>query len=252
VRNHIRAFVELAVEAFELRGPVYDFGPCRGDARPIIAPWRPLFLGQKYVSCGARWEPGVDRLVDPTRLAIADAAARTVIAVEVLERSFEPRRAAEELTRVVAPGGVMLMAASLNQPLDDDPADYWRLTPSCIKRLLGPLEAALVAWQGAERFPHTVFGIGFKSPSPAGLVPCMNHFIEGYQRWVANAARTVPWPRKLKAAMTHWFVDRPSADTCRDFHQVRFSLDAPFDPDWKSSLFPKHEIVNIPARVDLS
>ncbi|HEV3004161.1 MAG TPA: hypothetical protein VGX78_06845, partial [Pirellulales bacterium] len=187
-----------------------------------------------------------------TRLAVADGAARTVLAIEVLQRSFEPQRAAEELARIAAPGGVVLLAASLNRPLDDDPGDYWRLTPSCIKRLLAPLEAALVAWQGAERFPHTVFGLGFKSPLAAGLVPDMNRFIEGYQRWVADAARTVPWSQKLAAAMAYWFVERPLPGTCRDFHQVRFSLDAPFDPDWKSSLLPSHEIVTIPARVDLS
>jgi hypothetical protein len=252
VQNHLRAFVELAVEAFELRGPVYDFGPCRGQERPLVAPWRPLFLGQQYISCGTRPGPGVDRLVEPTRLALPEGTARTVICVDLLQRIFEPQRAAEELARILAPGGVVLLNEPLDRHLDDEPCDYWRLTPSCLKRLLGSLDAVLVGWQGAERFPHTVFGIGFKAPLAANLAPGMNRFIEGYQRWVADAFHTTPWRQRLKAAAARWFADRSRPHTWRDFHQVRFSLEMPFDSNWKTGLLPSHGKFTIPARVDLS
>ncbi|HUY33018.1 MAG TPA: hypothetical protein VMV69_09570 [Pirellulales bacterium] len=249
MQNHLRAFVERAVEAFELRGPVYDFVAC-GGVRPAVAPWRPLFLGQHYVNCGTRLGPGIDRLFDPARLAMCDGAARTVIGIGLLERVFEPLRAVEELTRVLAPGGVMLLAAAWGGCLDE-PGDYWRMTPSCLARMLAPLDAALVAWQGAERSPHTVFGIGCKAPIAAGVSGSMKRLIEGYQQWVAAAGRATPWPQKLKAAAARWCTDARWPHAGHDFQQVRFALDLPFDRNWKTDLLPANGNVTTPVRLDL-
>jgi hypothetical protein len=250
MQNHLWAFVQQAVEAFELRGPIYDFGPC-GGARPTMPPWRPLFLGQQYVTCGTRLGTEIDRLVDPTRLAICDGAARTVIGIGLLERIFEPQRAVEELTRVLAPGGVMLLAATCDEDVGDDPGAYWHLTPSCLGRLLTPLDATLVGWQGAKGSPHMVFGVGCKAPLASGISESIARFIEGYQLWVATAGRSTPWLKKMMAAAARWFNLRRWSRSGHEFGQVHFAFDLPFDGNWKSDLLSTNGKINTFARLDL-
>jgi hypothetical protein len=248
MQDHLRAFVEFAVEAFELRGPVYDFCPCDGD-RQAVAPWRPLFLGQKYVRCGVQASPWVDRLVEEFDWNSFEGAAGTVISIDLLQRVFEPRRATEEFIRVLAPGGVLLVASAPDSRRD--PADFWSLTPNCMGRLLAPLSASLVGWQGAERSPHTVFGIGYKAPLSPGLAHSVNRFIESYQSWLDNATRLTPWSLRIKATAARWFAPSRFPHSWRDDHQVRFSLDLPFDEHGKAWLLPAHHNITAPARLDL-
>lgn len=237
MRANVRAFVELAVEALELRGPVYEFGSYQVEGQHEMADLRPLFPGQTYVGCDLRPGPGVDRLEDLADLTLPDGAARTILCVETLEHVFEARRAVEEMIRVLAPGGVIVVAAPLDFQIHDFPSDYWRLTPSCLQRLLSPLGAVLVGWQGNERFPHTVFGIGCKAPASAKFTRGTGRFIETYQHWVAQSAANAAWGRRIKKFVSGWVGSKSERYRWRDYYEVRFALELPAGPHWKREFF---------------
>ncbi|HVC98249.1 MAG TPA: methyltransferase domain-containing protein [Pirellulales bacterium] len=226
MRNNIRAFVELATEAFDLDGPVYEFGSFQVREQRRIADLRTLFPGRPYVGCDMRPGPGVDRIEDLTDLGLADETAHTVLCVETLEHVFDVSRAAAELVRVLAPGGTLLVTTPFDFSIHGYPSDYWRLTPVCLGRLFAPLDAVLVGWQGPEKHPHTVFAIGSKAPLATRYVERAKRFAASYTQWCCEAGRREPWPRKLKRWTWSCLGTRSERRRWREYHRVQIGLGA--------------------------
>ncbi|MGE0610191.1 MAG: methyltransferase domain-containing protein, partial [Pirellulales bacterium] len=201
MRDNVRAFVEIAATAWELAGPVYEFGAYCVEGQADIANLRRLFPGSLYVGCDMRPGPGVDRVEDLAQLSLPDGCARTIICVDTLEHVFEARRAVDEMIRVLAPGGTLLVAAPMNFRVHDYPSDYWRLTPSCLSRLLAPLDAAVIGWQGVESHPHTVFGAACKGPVRGGFSRGAGRFMDGFQAWLTAQRAAIRWPTRAKNAV---------------------------------------------------
>jgi SAM-dependent methyltransferase len=236
MRDNVRAFVKRAAESFALDGPVYEFGSYLCEGQEQLADLRPLFPGRRYGGCDLRQGPGVDRVEDLAAISLPDGSARTVICVETLEHVFEARRAVEEMVRVLAPGGSLIVAAPLDFHIHDHPSDYWRLTPSCLARLLSPLDATVIGWQGSERFPHTVFGIGVKQPVPAAFARGAGKFVSAMEAWAGESARAERWQRRLKRWAAQWLASKSEHVRRRDYFQVRFVVDVPPGNDWKHEL----------------
>ena len=252
MRDNVRAFVQFAAEAFALRGPVYEFGSYLTEGQEKQGDLRPLFAGQQYIGCDLRPGPGVNRVEDLAALTLADESAQTIICVETLEHVFEARRAVEEMIRVLAPGGVLVIAAPLDFPIHDHPSDYWRLTPSCVTRLLGPLGAVLVGWQGSARFPHTVFGIAAKAPVAQRFVRGTGDFVRKMQQWSSTAAAKECWQRRLKRWAASCLINKSEHVRRRDYYQVEFVLDLPNGRDWRHELLEMaHSDEGSGSRIDL-
>jgi SAM-dependent methyltransferase len=224
MREHVRAFVAIAARALQLRGPVYEFGSFLVAGQEALADLRPLFPGEAFVGCDLRAGRGVDRVEDLSFLSIADAAAQTIVCVETLEHVFEARRAVGEMLRVLAPGGAILLAAPLDFHIHGHPSDYWRLTPHCIERLLAPLAARLVGWQGAEDFPHTVYGIGMKAPISDRFAVATDEFVRSFQAELAAFRARRRWQHKLKESVGLRFRGRGQRRRVRDYHTAQFVL----------------------------
>jgi hypothetical protein len=133
----------------------------------------------------------------------------------------------DELIRILAPGGVLLVTAPMDFRIHDYPSDYWRLTPSCLTRLFAPLEASIIGWQGLESQPHTVFGIGCKTPVRSRFARGANLFVANFQAWLAQAAAAVDWRRKVKQAVAGPVRSKKERRRWRDFHTARFVFNLP-------------------------
>lgn len=198
MRPHIRQFIEAAVDTFPLGGPIYEFGSFQVAGQESINDLRPLFLGQSYVGCDFRPGPGVDRVEDVSALTLADETAGTILCLETLEHVFETRRAIDEILRVLKPGGAVLISTPFHFHIHGYPSDYWRLTPSCLERLLSPLAATVVGYQGPEKTPHTVFALGFKAPASVDLAGRVEIFLTQFQKRLEQLEGSVDrWTR-------HW------------------------------------------------
>ncbi len=224
MRPNVREFVRLAQIHLALRGPVYEFGAYQVAGQEEVSDLRPLFPGQRYVGCDMRAGPGVDLVLDLAGLSLPDGAAQTAVCVDTLEHVFEARRALDELHRILAPSGVLLISAPMHFRIHDYPEDFWRFTPACIERLLLPFDLSIVGWQGRETFPHTVFGIACKGPLVESRVSAASGLIAAFQDWLDSQAKAIPlsarwkrWRRLFSASI----ADRPCD---REYHNARFTL----------------------------
>lgn len=229
MRENVRAFVEAAAAAFDLAGPVYEFGSYLVEGQERLANLRPLFPGRRYVGCDLRHGPGVDRVEDLARLSLPDGCAETIVCVDTLEHVFEARRAVDELIRVLAPGGVLLLAAPFDFRVHEYPCDYWRLTPGCVARLLAPLPATIVGWQGLESDPHTVLGVGCKTPVGAKFLRGASRFVAGYQAWLSQQEVRLGWRRRWKRRLSGIVRGKGERRRERARHSASFLVDLPAD-----------------------
>jgi SAM-dependent methyltransferase len=226
MRHHVRAFVAAAAEALALRGPVYEFGSYQVAGQDGQGDLRGLFPGTPYIGCDMRPGPGVDRIEDLAGLSLPDEAAQTIVCVDTLEHVLEPCRAMSEVIRVMRPGGVLLVAAPLDFHIHAHPDDYWRLTPSCLARLLSPLAVSLVGSQGVESYPHTVYGIGWKPPVSLGVADAARRFIAGLEARLADLAASVPSFRRLTSRVRACVCTKGERRRRREFYRTRFALHA--------------------------
>jgi SAM-dependent methyltransferase len=209
----------------ELQGPVYEFGSYQVPGQ-VHGDLRELFPGRRYIGCDLRDGPGVDQIEDLGRLSLADQSARTILCLDTLEHVFEARRAVDEMIRVLAPGGVLLLAAPMDFRIHQHPDDYWRLTPACMARLLSPLEATVVGSQGVESYPHTVLGLGCKTPVGPRFGRGVSRLLQEYQSWLERQAASLPWPQRLKR-LAAWTRSKGERHRVALYHTARFSLHLP-------------------------
>ena len=114
---------------------------------------------------------------------------------------------------------------------------YWRLTPRSVGRLLSGMEAVLVGWQGAEGFPHTVYGIGFKPPPTGAILEGTRRFLDRFQARLDEAAGRIAWPERLMHLLTCWARSRSERRHRRDFYKAQFAVHLAGDRNLKHDLF---------------
>ncbi len=224
MRENVIALVEAAAETFALEPPIYEFGSYLVEDQSGLGDLRPLFSGKEFVGCDFRAGPGVDRIEDLARLSLGDASARTILCLETLEHVFEVKRGVEEMLRILAPGGTILISAPFEFRIHAYPGDYWRITPSCLDRLLEPLDAAITGSQGLESSPHTVFALGFRAPLPARFREAARAFEEGFETRLRECALRTPWQKRLKAGLLGWMRSKGERRRQSDHFRARFQV----------------------------
>jgi SAM-dependent methyltransferase len=218
----VRAFVAAAAETFNLPGPVFEFGSYIVAGQENIGNLRPLFPGRRYVGCDMRVGPGVDRVEDLAQLTLADGSAKSILCVETLEHVFDVHRAVEEMLRVLAPGGTIVITTPFNLHLHGHPDDYWRVTPSCLQRLLAPLDATIVGSQGDEKFPHTVLAVGCKAPTPTDFATRAQRLIAAFQGRLRGFEAAEPRGAKFKRRIVSLVRSKGERRRQRQYYQARF------------------------------
>jgi len=147
-----------------IQDPIYEFGSLQVAGQKGFADLRPLFPRCQYVGCDMRQGPGVDVLLNLHKIDLPNESAGTVLCLDTLEHVEYPRRAIDELHRILKPNGIIVISSVMDFPIHDYPFDYWRFTPEAFKSLLRPFSQSLCTYAGDAGFPHTVVGIGFKNP----------------------------------------------------------------------------------------
>jgi SAM-dependent methyltransferase len=227
VRDHNKAFCQLAAEAFDCPGPVYEFGSYQVEGQEDYADLRGMFPGRTYVGCDMRPGPGVDRVEDVSHLSLPDASVGTVLCIETFEHVFEVRRAFDEVFRVLRPGGVFLITSPLNFRIHGYPDDYWRMTPNCLRRMLEPYHGRVVGWQGHDKFPHTVMALGMKTPAVSDFNARAERLVGRYHDWLRRTESELPTAEKLRRVLGMLYRSRGERHQIADYYKADFSVDAP-------------------------
>jgi hypothetical protein len=260
MHEHVRAFVKSAVEAFALAGPVYEFGFCPAGPSGRAA-LGDCFPDSGYIGCDLCDEGNAGHLERFARLPFSDGVARTVVCVNVLGYAAEPHprpaarkdaafsdreddrvlssraefQTAKELTRLLAPGGGMLIVSTLEARSGDSRRAASRLQPGLLRQLLPGLEVPVVGWQGDLEAPHTVYAAGFKPPLTAAMLSGTQRFLQAFPARLDRLARLPETPRRREtpphcnggalAYLASWWNSRWRQ---RDrSYQVEFLIDLP-------------------------
>lgn len=78
-------------------------------------------------------EPEV--VADAHALPFSDGEFECILCTEMLEHTEDPRAVANELMRVLMPGGTLILTTRFVYPLHDSPGDYFRFTKYGLRRL---------------------------------------------------------------------------------------------------------------------
>jgi SAM-dependent methyltransferase len=225
MRDHTKAFCRIATETFDCPGPVFEFGSYQVEGQLDYADLRTLFPGKAYVGCDMRPGPGVDRVEDVSAMTIGDCQAGTVLCIETFEHVFEVRRAFDEVLRILKPGGLFLFTSPLNFRIHGYPDDYWRMTPSCVRRMLSPYGARLSGFQGYHKFPHTVMAVASKAPAPGDFAARAGRFSASYDAWLAKDRAARPMGIKFKEAVGRIYRSKGERYQVDHYHSADLTLD---------------------------
>jgi SAM-dependent methyltransferase len=93
------------------------------------------YIGLDYPATGAQLYSAIpDLFADAACLPLADACMDALVCLEVLEHVRDPQGALREFSRVLKPGGALLLSMPFMYPVHDAPHDYQRLTEHGLRR----------------------------------------------------------------------------------------------------------------------
>lgn len=127
---------------------------------PWMETWRdlrPLFPQSTYIGYDLTRGVGVDITADPAHTPEESKTASLVLACEIMEHYPMPWRIAQEVERILEPGGLFVTTIPFVHPIHHMP-DYWRITPQGMELLLGVIGNAAVYFQGDLALPRAVYG----------------------------------------------------------------------------------------------
>lgn len=75
----------------------------------------------------------VDIIADISAIPLPEESFDVIVCTEVLEHSFEPQKALQELSRLLKPSGAILITTPFAYPLHEIPYDFSRITPFYIE-----------------------------------------------------------------------------------------------------------------------
>jgi SAM-dependent methyltransferase len=227
MRDHNKAFCRLAAETLDCPDPIYEFGSYQVEGQEGFADLRTLFPGKEFVGCDMRPGPGVDRVEDVASIGLEDGCAGTVLCIETFEHVFEVRRAFGEVFRILKPGGVFIITTPFNFRIHGYPDDYWRMTPSCLRRLLATYEARMSGYQGHAAFPHTVMGLGVKAPAPPDCHQRLETLAKTYQAWLQRSEASLPVGARLRRGLARLYRSKGERYQIADYYLAGFEVEAP-------------------------
>lgn len=231
MREHNRLFCRAVAERLACPGPVVEFGAFQVPGEEAIADLRQLFPGRPYVGCDLRTGTGVDRLEDVSAPTFAPGSVGTVVCLETLEHVFEVRRAFDAIHAILAPGGTFVMTSPFDFKIHAHPEDYWRMTPECLRRMLGPYGARLVAAQGVPSWPHTVMAVAVKAPVAPALRAALDGVLPRYRGLVLAARAARPFGARARERLSRLYRSKGERRKLAQFARVEGHVeDGPSPP----------------------
>lgn len=180
MRHLIKQFVQLCAETLPTPEPIYEFGSLQVPGQEGFADLRPFFPGKEYVGADMQEGLGVDVILNLHHINLPSESVGTVLILDTVEHVEFPRKALEELHRILKPNGILVISSVMNFPIHDYPYDYWRFTPEAFRSLLSSFLSSFVDFAGESDFPHTVVGVGFKGSISESST---DEFIRGCKIW---------------------------------------------------------------------
>jgi len=108
-----------------IKGRVLDLGAGSAKYKEMI-----LKKALEYRSCDAVKNKNIDDICDVLNLPYPQESFDTIISTQVMEHVKNPFKMAEQIFKVLKPGGKVIVTAPFLIPMHSDPDDYFRFTAS--------------------------------------------------------------------------------------------------------------------------
>lgn len=172
VLRHLKGFTHTQIPL------IIKPGMCVGDIGCGEQPLRQLIesYGGEYVGIDVvqNSKDTVNILADISSIPLPDANFDVIICTEVLEHSFEPVKALQELSRLLKPSGAIIITTPFAYPIHEAPYDFSRLTPFFLEYWLPKLglkEPDILQLGGNElEVLATVWGNTWKPNEKTGFI----------------------------------------------------------------------------------
>jgi SAM-dependent methyltransferase len=184
----IRRFVADLQATVALPDPVYDFGSMLVEDEQD-GDLRPLFAGRPFTGVDMRPGRGVDAVMDLRRLELPDASVGTALCLDTLEHCEDPPQACRELTRVVADGGICVLASVMLFGIHAYPSDYFRFTPEAFRSMLAGFDDVWAFGVGDPGIPSQVLAVGAKGRKLDLSLECFPSLVATQGHYEAAAGR---------------------------------------------------------------
>jgi len=147
-RDHLRADFEACLSEAGLEtGVIAEIGGPHNSFESLMPNYEFQFLS---IFPGGG-HPGVI-LTDATQCDdVPSNSVDAIFSVSVFEHISKPWKAADQLTRILKPGGVMYHAAPFSYFYHGAPADFWRFTPDAMELIFSDLEPMRSGFYGRNR-----------------------------------------------------------------------------------------------------
>lgn len=199
MRRLVKEFVEICSKTLPISEPIFEFGALQVPGQEGFADLRPLFPGKEYTGADMREGVGVDVILNLHNINLPSESVGTVLILDTLEHVEFPRKAIENVYRILKPNGILIMSSVMNFPIHDYPYDYWRFTPEGFKSLVKSFTFSFVDSIGDPVFPHTIIALASKDSIPYNL---MEQFFEQFENWKLYWGKTIHtkpmWKRIMK------------------------------------------------------
>jgi SAM-dependent methyltransferase len=136
-------------------GRLLDVGCGDKPFQSLFLPFVSAYVGLEHAAtfsltaAGGRTRPEI--VYGGGTMPFKDGAFDTVLSIQVLEHTPRPALLMSEMSRVLAPDGIMILAAPFQFRLHEEPHDYFRYTPHGLRQLCSDvgLEVIDVLQQGS-------------------------------------------------------------------------------------------------------
>jgi len=219
-------FVRCAKSAFEFPSPVHEFG-VNALGAPLVTPEPCEGAASEASESESECVPRIQPLEDMSHLPYRDGCAGTVACLNILQHVTDPGAVAEEMIRLLRPGGVFLVCSCTAGRGATNLELLWRPAPHAFQKLLAPLEATLVGWQGREGDPHSICAVGCKGPVSPEYVAGANQFLKVFRQTLAREQRAVPWLERAREWLARLSGRATSGRARSDYYHSQFVMHAP-------------------------
>jgi SAM-dependent methyltransferase len=245
-------FVRCAKDAFELPAPVHEFG-LNALGAPLVTTEEPGSHLPEPSDDGPEDVSRIQPLDEMAQLPYQDGCAGTVACLNVLQHVTDPAAVAAEMIRLLAPGGILLVCSCTGGRSGANADLLWRPAPHAFQKLLAPLEATLIGWQGREGDPHSIYALGCKAPVSPKYLAGANRFLRDFRQTLAREQQAVPWLEKAREWLAR-ISGRPTTGRARaDYYHSQFVMHAPLDAQLHHDVLANClQMPQLGSRIDLT
>ncbi len=197
MRKSIKEFVEICAKTLPICDPIYEFGSFQVPGQEGFADLRPLFPGKEYIGADMRKGLGVDVIINLHHMNLPSDSVGTVLILDTLEHVEFPRKAIENIHKILKPHGILIISSVMNYPIHDHPHDYWRFTPEAFKSLMKSFAFVSVDSIGRQEFPHTIVGVAIKKSNELSFIDDFNNQYKLWKRRWSDTTQSQPVWKKI-------------------------------------------------------